>query len=235
MLDGERYVLEPEAVQLLEKYGIAYPAHGFARDAQEAAGIAEQIGFPVVLKVVSPDVLHKSDAGGVLVGPVDGASVREGFEELVGRVTNVLPGARIEGVLVCEQAPLGLEVIVGALEDESFGPAVMFGLGGIFTEVLSDVAFRVAPLDRRDAEEMIREIQGHRLVSGARGQAPLDVGALVELLLSVSRMVMEHREIQELDLNPVRVYEHGLLALDARIIVREDKDSGNLLTGGGRK
>jgi acyl-CoA synthetase (NDP forming) len=235
MPEGERYVLEPEAVQLLEKYGIAYPAHGFAREAEGATAIAEEIGFPVVLKIVSPDVVHKSDAGGVLVGPEDSASVREGFEALVGRVTNAVRGAHIEGVLVCKRAPRGLEVIVGALEDESFGPAVMLGLGGIFAEVLSDVAFRVAPLDRRDAEEMIREIQGHTLLSGARGRAPLDVEALVELLLSVSRMLMERREIRELDLNPVRVYEHGLLALDARIIVREDENSGSLMIGGSRQ
>ena len=216
---GERYISEPQAVQLLEKYGIPYPAYAFARDAKEAAGIAEELGFPVVLKVVSPDVLHKSDAGGVLVGLENRASVREGFTALVGRVSSAVPGAHIEGALVCQEAPAGLEVIVGALEDETFGPTVMFGLGGIFAEVLRDVSFRVAPLHRRDAEEMIREIQGYALLSGARGQASLDVEALVELLLSVSRLVTEHREIRELDLNPVRVYEQGLLALDARIVM----------------
>jgi acyl-CoA synthetase (NDP forming) len=220
----ERYVSEPEAVQLLEEYGIPYPAHGFARDAKEAARIAEELGFPVVLKVISPAVLHKSDAGGVLVGLEDGVAVREGFGAVVGRVSRAVPGAQFEGVLVCKQAPDGLEVIVGALEDETFGPSVMFGLGGIYTEVLRDVAFRVAPLRHRDAEEMIREIQGYPLLSGARGQAPLDVGALVELLLSVSRLVTEHRQIQELDLNPVRVYEQGLLALDARMVLNMDAE-----------
>lgn len=225
MPNGERHVLEQQAVQLLEEYGIPYPAHGFARAAEEAAGIAEEIGFPVVLKVVSPDVLHKSDAGGVLVGLEDSAGVREGFAAVVDRVSSVVPGAQIEGLLVCKQAPDGLEVIVGALEDVTFGPAVMFGLGGIFTEVLRDVAFRVAPLHRRDAEEMIPEIQGYPLLSGARGQAPLDVEALVEVLLSVSRLVMEHREIQELDLNPVRVYEHGLLALDARMVLNMNDEA----------
>lgn len=226
MANSERYVLEPQAVRLLEWYGIPYPAHGLARDAEAAAEIAKGIGFPVVLKVVSPDVLHKSDAGGVLVGVEDGASVREGFAAVVDRVSSVVPGAQIEGMLVCKQAPAGLEVIVGALEDQTFGPAVMFGLGGIFTEVLRDVSFRVAPLHRRDAEEMITEIQGYPLLSGARSQVRLDVEALVELLLSVSRLVMEHREIRELDLNPVRVYEQGLLALDARMVLNvnaEDK------------
>lgn len=224
MPKGERYVLEPEAVQLLEEYGIPYPVHGFARDAEEAAGIAEELGFPVVLKVVSPDVPHKSDAGGVLVGLEDGVAVREGFGAIVGRVSRAMPGAQFEGVLVCKQAADGLEVIVGALEDETFGPSVMFGLGGIFTELLRDVAFRVAPLRRRDAEEMIREIQGYPLLSGARGQAPLDVEALVELLLSVSQLVIDCREIRELDLNPVRVYEHGLLALDARMVMNMNSE-----------
>ncbi len=220
----KRYMSEPKAVQLLQKYGIPYPAHGFARDAEAATAIAEDIGFPVVLKVVSPDVLHKSDAGGVLVGLEDSASVREGFATIVDRVSSLLPGAQIQGLLVCEHAPEGLEVIVGALEDQTFGPAVMFGMGGIFAEVMKDVSFRVAPLQRKDAEEMIREIQGYAVLSGARGQAPLHAGALIELLLSVSRLVMEHREIQQLDLNPVRVYEQGLLALDARMVVKADGD-----------
>jgi len=219
MPSRERHMLEPEAVQLLEEYGIQYPAHGLARDAEGAAGIAEEMGFPVVLKLVSLDVPHKSEVGGVLAGLEHSASVRGGFSAVVDRVSSLVPGAQIEGVLVCKQAPDGLEVIVGALDDVTFGPSVMFGLGGIFAEVLRDVSFRVAPLHRRDAEEMIREIQGYPLLSGARGQAPLDVEALVELLLSVSRLVMEHREIQELDLNPVRVYEHGLLALDARVVL----------------
>ena len=227
MLSREGYVLEPEAVRLLGEYGIPYPTHGFARDAEAAAGIAEEIGFPVVLKIVSLSLLHKSDMGGVLVGLEDCASVRGGFSAVVDRVSSLVPSAQIEGALVCKQAPDGLEVIVGALDDVTFGPSVMFGLGGIFTEVLRDVAFRVAPLRSRDAHEMIREIQGYPLLSGARGQVPLDVEALVELLLSVSRLVMEHREIQQLDLNPVRVYEQGLLALDARMILNTNAEGNN--------
>jgi acyl-CoA synthetase (NDP forming) len=221
---GERYVLEPQAVQLIEQYGIPYPAHGLARDADEAVEIAEELGYPVVLKVVSPQVAHKSDARGVLLGLGDSASVGAGFRAIWDRVGSSVPGARLEGALVCQEAPAGLEVIVGALEDATFGPTIMFGMGGIFTEVLRDVSFRVAPLRDRDAEEMIREIQGYPLLSGARGQAPLDVEALAELLLSVSQLVTDHTEIQELDLNPVRVYEDGLLALDARMVVKADGD-----------
>jgi acyl-CoA synthetase (NDP forming) len=223
MAEHEQYVLEPETVQLLREYGIPYPPHGLAHDAPEAERIAEELGYSVVLKVVSRDVVHKSDAGGVLLGLGDGRSVREGFEALVKRVGSSVPTARIEGVLVCQEAPEGVEVIVGALEDATFGPTVMVGMGGIFTEVLRDVSFRVAPLEPHDAEEMIREIQGYPLLTGARGQKPLDVASLAELLLSVSRLVMEHREIKELDLNPVRLYEDGLLALDARMMRKTDE------------
>ena len=224
MSEHEQYVLEPEAVQLLEEYGIPYPPHGLAHDSLEAERIAEGLGYSVVLKVVSPNVVHKSDAGGVLLGLEDGASVREGFETLVKRVSSSVPGARIEGALVCKEAPEGLEVIVGALEDATFGPTVMVGMGGVFTEVLRDVSFRVAPLETRDAEEMIREIRGYPLLTGARGQAPLDVASLAELLLSVSRLVTEHREIKGLDLNPVRLYEDGLLVLDARMMLKTDQE-----------
>jgi acyl-CoA synthetase (NDP forming) len=224
MPDDGNYVLEPEAVCLLEQYRIPYPDHGVAYDAEEAARMAEELGCPVVLKVVSPDVPHKSDVGGVLVGLKSASEVRQGFATIVERVTSNAPQARIEGVLICKQASSGLEVIVGALEDVTFGPTVMFGLGGIFAEVLRDVSFRVAPLSRRDAGEMIREIRGYPLLTGARGQAPRDMEALADLLLSVSHLVMECGNIEELDLNPVRLFEQGLLVLDARMVVKQGDD-----------
>lgn len=220
-----RFVLEPEAIRVLEQYSIPYPAHGLARDPEEAVGIADGLGYPVVLKVVSPDVVHKSEAGGVVVGLEDAGSVREAYEAIMGKVRSSVPEARIEGVLVCQQAPEGLEVIVGALDDATFGPTVMFGLGGIFTEVLKDVSFRVAPLEYRDAEEMVREIKAYSLLTGARGQKSYDAGAIVDLLLCVSRLLMDHRGIGELDLNPVRVYEEGLLVLDVRILERAGQRS----------
>ncbi len=222
MPDNGNYVLEPEAVCLLKQYRIPYPDHGVAYDAEEAARMAEELGCPVVLKVVSPDVPHKSDVGGILVGLKSASEVRQGFATIVERVTSNLPQARIEGVLVCKQASSGLEVIVGALEDVTFGPTVMFGLGGIFAEVLRDVTFRVAPLTRHDGEEMVRELRGYPLLIGARGQPPRDMDALVNLLLSVSQMVMERANIEELDLNPVRLFEHGLLVLDARMVVKRN-------------
>lgn len=218
---GRRFLVEPEAIAVLRQYGIPYPEHGVARDAEEAVQVAGQLGYPVVLKVVSPEIPHKSDVGGVAVG-LDGAeAVRTGFRRMLDRVQSRMPAARLTGVLVCREAPPGLEAIVGAIDDPVFGPTTMFGLGGIFAEVLKDVSFRIAPLTRLDAAEMIREIRGYSLLKGARGQTACDVDALADLLLSVSRMVTERPEIKELDLNPVRLYEKGLLALDARVMVAD--------------
>jgi acyl-CoA synthetase (NDP forming) len=217
-----RLVTEPDAVRLLSGYAIPYPGHGLARSGDEAVHIAGRLGYPVVLKVVSADVVHKSDVGGVITALANPDAVREAYESIFQSVRRAIPDATIEGVLVCEQAHEGFEVIVGALDETTFGPTVMFGQGGIFAEVQRDVVFRVAPLERRDAQDMIEEIEAYPTLVGARGQAAYDLGAVVELLLSVSRLVMDHREIQELDLNPVRVYEHGLMALDVRLLQRVD-------------
>jgi acyl-CoA synthetase (NDP forming) len=213
-----RFVLEPEAVGVLERYGIPYPEHGLARGPEEAARIADGLGYPVVLKVVSPDVVHKSDAGGVVIDLEGADDLRGAYQGMLDAVQNAVQGARIEGVLVCKQAPPGLEVIVGALHDATFGPTVMFGLGGVLTEVLDDVTFRVAPLERRDAEDMIREIEAYPLLTGGRGGPSYDLNAVADLLMAVSRLLMDHPEIKELDLNPVRVFEQGLMVLDARFL-----------------
>ena len=216
-----RVLLEPEAVSLLKDYGIPYPDHAVAHNAEEAAEIAARLGYPVVLKVVSPDAPHKSDVGGVAVGLDDGSQVADAYDRIAATVREHVPGADIQGIMVSKQAPAGLEVIVGALHDKMFGPTVMFGLGGIFTEVLKDVTFRVVPLANRDAQEMVREIRGWPLLEGVRGQSGYDVEALVKLLLTVSRMVTEKPEIEELDLNPVRLFERGLMALDVRVLRRD--------------
>ena len=185
-----------------------------------AASMAGKLGCPVVLKVVAARAQHKSDVGGVTVGVASPEQAAEEYRNLVDRVGQAVPGIEIDGVLVCRQAEPGLEVIVGAVEDPIFGPTVMFGLGGVFTEVLQDVSLRLAPLERKDAEAMIREIKGYPLLKGLRGNPPCDLEKLADLLMSVSRLVTEKREIKELDLNPVRVYQEGLLALDVRIMAR---------------
>ena len=229
-----RVMLEPGAISLLRTYGIEYPDHAVATSPNQAAEIADRLGYPVVLKVISPDVLHKSDVGGVALALEDAQSVRDACRDLLVSVRAQVPGATIEGVLVCRQAAGGLEVIVGALDDAMFGPTLMFGLGGIFTEVLKDVTFRIIPLLCKDAEEMVREIKGYPLLEGRRGQPGYDVDALVGLLLAVSQMIVERPEIEELDLNPVRVFTQGLAVLDARILKRSTKptvttDWGNCL------
>ena len=213
------FLLEPQAIAKLAAYGIPYPRHALAKTAQQAASFAREIGFPVVLKVVSLDAVHKSDMGGVAVNLGSSEKVEAAFQQILERVKKHNPTAVIEGILVVQQAPAGIEIIVGALDDPTFGPTVMFGLGGIFAEVLKDVTFRVAPLEQRDAEEMVREIKGFPMLSGVRGSAPSDIKAIVDLLLSVSQMVTDNPELKELDLNPVRVYENGLLALDARMLM----------------
>ncbi|MEW5723079.1 MAG: acetate--CoA ligase family protein [Thermodesulfobacteriota bacterium] len=209
---------EPEAVKRLAVYSIPYPEHGVAQTAEEAAALADRLGYPVVLKVVSAKAPHKSDVGGVALGLAGPAAVKAEFEALRERIRRAIPGAAIQGVLVCRQAPPGLEVIVGGVDDPVFGPTVMFGLGGIFAEVIKDVSFRIAPLERRDAEEMIGEIKGYPLLRGVRGQEPRDLAKLADLLLAVSRLMIEKPEIKELDLNPVILYPDGLLALDARMV-----------------
>lgn len=211
-------ILEPEGIALIEKYGIPYPEHGVAESVEGAVSIAEQIGYPVVLKVISPNVIHKSDAGGVRLELHTAQAVREAYEQIVATVSSRIPEADVRAMLVCREAEPGTEVIVGGIKDAMFGPTLMFGLGGVFAEVLRDVTFRVVPVSRFDAEQMITEIEGYPVLKGIRGQAPRDVDALVDLLLAVSLLMTEHPGVVELDLNPVRLYSRGLLALDVRLM-----------------
>lgn len=216
-----RFVLEPDTVRLLSEYGIPYPEHGLARSLDEAVQLADGLGYPVVLKVVSPDVVHKSGAGGVAIGLQDADDVLSAYEGILDAIADAVPAATVDGVLVCRQAPEGFEVIIGGLDDPTFGPTVMFGLGGIGAEVHKDVAFRVAPLERRDAQDVMREIQAYPLLTGARGEASYDLDAAANLLMVVSRLLLDHREIKELDLNPVRLFKTELLVLDARMMLSD--------------
>jgi acyl-CoA synthetase (NDP forming) len=219
-LAEKRNLLEPEAAELFAGHGLPVPPFRVAGGEREAVTAARELGFPVVLKVVSRDVLHKSDAGGVRVGLADEAAVADAWRGMMAGVAGRVPGARIEGVLVAPAAPEGLECIVGMTRDPQFGPALMFGLGGVFVELLRDVSFRVLPLVRADAEEMVREIRGFPLFQGLRGSAPRDVGAVVDFLLATAALVEANPEIREIDVNPLRVYGRGVLALDARVILQ---------------
>ncbi len=224
---GRTLLSEVESKALLAAAGIPVIAAQLATSAEEAASLASEIGFPVVLKVASPDVAHKSDAGGVLVDIANIEAARAGYERIVSAVAQAAPGASVDGVSVQRQADAGTEVIVGMTSDPQFGPVVMFGLGGIFVEVLKDVAFRLVPLEPRDAAQMLREIRGLPVLAGVRGQSGVDLDALEELLLAVSTFVVAHPEVVELDLNPVFAYPVGhaggsVVAVDARVLLREE-------------
>ena len=216
----DRSVLtEIESKQVLATAGIPVAEATLAASADEAAKAAAKAGFPVVLKIVSPDVTHKSDVGGVKIGLEDETAVRAAYDDIVAAVKERQPKARIEGVAVQAMARPGTEVIVGMSKDPQFGPVLMFGLGGIFVEVLKDVSFRIVPLEERDAREMIDEIKGRAILDGVRGGEPADIGALAGLLLQLSAFAEANPQVEELDLNPVFAYKDGCLAVDARIVV----------------
>ena len=219
--EGRSFLLEPEAKRVCLEYGIPVPKFRVAKSCDEAVKFADEIGYPVVMKVVSPDVLHKSDVGGVVLdlrGPDD---VRNAYDRLIENVRSHKPDARIIGVLVEEMAPKSVEVIVGAIKDPQFGPALMFGLGGVFVEILKDVSFRIAPITEEDAREMITEIKAYPILKGYRGAPPADIEAIVKILVSTSNLVMDYPEIAELDFNPIMVYERGAKTVDARIILEK--------------
>jgi acyl-CoA synthetase (NDP forming) len=216
---GRAVLTEIESKQILHDAGIPVAVAELASTADDAASVADRLGFPVVLKIVSPDIAHKSDVGGVKVGLASADEVKAAFEEIMASVKAQQPGATIEGVAVQKMAPAGTEVIVGMSKDPQFGPVMMFGLGGIFVEVLKDVAFRIVPLEARDAKEMVGEIKGFPVLEGVRGEDPADLAALEGLILKVSEFVEAHPEIDELDLNPVFAYKDGVIAVDARIVV----------------
>ncbi|HET8943248.1 MAG TPA: acetate--CoA ligase family protein [Dehalococcoidia bacterium] len=216
---GRTVLTEIESKQILAEAGIPVAAAQLAKTPAEAAELAVKGGFPAVLKIVSPEITHKSDIGGVKVGLGSAEEVRTAFAEIVAAAKKADPKAIIEGVAVQKMAPAGTEVIVGMSKDPQFGPVLRFGLGGIFVEVLKDVAFRIVPLEPRDARQMVREIKGFPVLQGVRGQPPADVAALEGLILKLSEFVEAHPEIEELDLNPVFAYADGVIAVDARIVI----------------
>jgi acetyl-CoA synthetase (ADP-forming) len=217
--EGRNALLEPEAKAICLEYGLPVTKFTVAKTEKEAGEFAEKIGFPVVLKIVSEDIIHKSDAGGVIVNLKTKEEVKAGYCRILENAKKYKADARIAGVLVQEMAPQATEVIIGSVKDPQFGQTLMFGLGGIFVELLKDVTFRVAPITEQEAAEMIVEVRAYPLLNGYRNTPPADVKMLVNLLLSASKLVMDHPEIKELDLNPVMAYEKGAKIVDARIIL----------------
>jgi len=217
--EGRKALLETEAKAICMEYAIPVTAFKLAKNEEEAVRFAGQIGFPVVLKIVSPGIIHKSDAGGVKVNLKNSAEVRSAYGKILENAKKYDAAARIEGVLVQEMAPQSTEVIVGAIKDPQFGQTLMFGLGGIFVELLKDVTFRIAPLTQEDAREMVTNVKAYPLLTGYRNTPPSDLDAIITVLLNTSKLVMNNPEIKELDLNPVMAYEKGTKTVDARIIL----------------
>jgi acetyltransferase len=221
--EGRVNLGEIEAREVLQAYHIRMPESRVAQSAEEAARFADEIGYPVVMKIVSPDILHKSDIGGVRVGIASRQEAMDAFDLMMLRIRRYAPDAELRGVSVQEMVRSGREVILGSTRDPQFGPLVMFGLGGIYVEVLKDVSFRVAPFGRRHARQMVDEVRSAPLLRGARGERPCDLDAIVTCLLILSQLVTDFPEIVEMDVNPLKVGEPGTgaVAVDARITITE--------------
>jgi acetyltransferase len=224
--DGRYAIGDSEAWDLLKAYGLSIPKSVLAKTPQEAIEIAAEIGYPVVLKIASPDILHKTDVGGVKVGLETPDQLLDAFDLMIYRTERFLPDAQIWGCQVQEMAPPGgLEVLIGMNRDPQFGPLVTFGLGGIYVEALKDVTFRVAPFTRLEAEEMLDEIRSKALLDGVRGKPPVDKEAIVDTLLRMGQLVQDFPEIAEFDINPLIVYpkDQGVIAIDMRLVLSSEK------------
>jgi acyl-CoA synthetase (NDP forming) len=219
--EGRTLLTEIEAKELLKGAGINVVETKLATSKEKAVAISQKLGFPVALKIASADVVHKSDAGGVKLGLKTAAQVGKAYDEIMKSIKKAFPKAKIEGVSVQTMARPGVEVIIGMSKDAQFGPVLMFGLGGVLVEILKDVSFRIVPLEKRDAKEMIRDIKGFPLLQGYRGSEPVDIENLEKLLLKVSEFVEKTPDIKELDLNPIFAYKDGAVAVDARVILEK--------------
>jgi len=215
----KRSLLETEAKELLKEYGIPVPDFKLIKSEEEITGLAKEINFPIVMKIVSPDIIHKTDAGGVKIGIKDEKEARIAYQEIIFQAKKYNKEARISGVIIYAMVPQGTEIIIGMMKDPHFGSVIMFGLGGIFVEALKDISFRILPIEERDAREMITEIKGYEILKGARGEASKDIEAIKILLMKISQLALENPEISEIDLNPVFVFEKSLQVVDARMIL----------------
>lgn len=218
--NGRLVLAASEANEVAKAYGVPASSIKLARTADEAAVIAESIGYPVVMKIESPNILHKTDIGGVKMNLLSADEVKTSFYELIGRAYTFYPSARVLGVNVQKMIPSGREMIVGMTRDVTFGPLIMFGLGGVYVNFLKDVSFRLTPLTKEEALEMVRETKAYTLLRGIRGEAASDIDSVVNTLLRASQLVMDFPEINEMDINPLFVYEKGCIAIDVKITIK---------------
>jgi len=221
--EGRTSLSEDEGKEIFRAYGIPVPGEGLAKTPEEAVEIANKLGYPVVMKIASPDIFHKTDVGGVAINVNSPEDVRRQFELIIARCQSRMPNARIIGVSV-QQMITGREVIVGMVRDPQFGPVITFGLGGIFVEILKDVSQRVAPLTRADVNKMIQSIKAYPILTGARGRKPADIESLKEVIFRVAQIALDFPEISELEINPVIVGDEGkgCGAVDALVTIRRE-------------
>ncbi|MFZ5631641.1 MAG: acetate--CoA ligase family protein [Bacillota bacterium] len=216
---GQKNLSEVEAKAVLEEAGIPVNRTVLAGTREEAVAAGRQMGFPVVLKLVSSDILHKTEAGGVALNLADEKQVGDAYDKIMAAARERYPQAAIDGVSVQKMIGGGVEVIAGMSKDPQFGPVLMFGLGGILVELLKDVSFRLIPITRKDAREMISQIKGYPMLKGFRGSEPVNEEAIVDVLLKLSDFIEKHPEIEEMDINPLFATGEGVIAADARIIL----------------
>ncbi|MFC1963728.1 acetate--CoA ligase family protein [Chloroflexota bacterium] len=217
--NGRIILTEVESKELMKEIGIPIVETRLAKTKAEALAISKALGLPVALKIVSPNIVHKSDSGGVKLGLTNITQVGKAYSEILSATNKTNPKAKIHGISVQKMAKPGVEVIIGMSKDAQFGPVLMFGLGGVFVEVLKDVAFRIVPLTKRDASQMIKEIKGYPLLEGYRGQEPANIPMLEDMLLKLSDFVDKAPEIKEIDINPLIAYNDGAMAVDARVVL----------------
>lgn len=216
---GRKTLVEPEAKEVLRLADIPVPRFDVVKDVNGAVEKAEKLGYPLALKLVSPDILHKSDIGGVALGIEDSQSIQQEWSTMILNVADENPMAMIEGFLVEEMVPGGVEVIVGAMKDEQFGPVVMFGAGGVSVELLRDVSMRLGPVDRSEAIDMMKEVKSFPLLMGFRGDTIKDIGGVADVIVKLSHLIDEIDGLKELEINPLVVYDEGLVAVDARAVL----------------
>jgi len=217
--NGKRDFLEPECWEVLKSYDLPTPSYRWVLSSTQAKESALSLEFPMILKVVSPDIIHKTDVGGIIMGLRNPDEVEAGYKELERIIQKKRPESRWEGAILVKQLPKGREVILGKFEDPQLGPALMLGIGGIFTEILGDVVFRLLPLTSFDAQEMVSDLKFRSVLQGTRGEGPVDIEALYQAIFAFGRLIEENPVIKECDLNPIFLYEKGLYVVDARMSI----------------